>query len=197
MRGGGYDPYFVHPDDADPTSNPVSDVLDILVATHRNFRSFLERQVGNRADAEDILQDAYARSLEHGDEIRDGESAVAWFYRLLRNAVIDHRRRQDAQRRALEARAKDAAAFDEPALHDVVCRCIHDLLPALKDEYATLLRRIDLEGAGVAEVASERGTTPNNVRVTLHRARKTLRRQLELSCGTCTEHGCLDCSCGG
>jgi len=70
------------------------------------------------------------------------------------------------------------------------------LLPTLKVEYADLVRRIDLEGADIAQVASGRAMTPNNVRVTLHRERRALRRQLEVRCGTCSEHGCLDCSCG-
>jgi RNA polymerase sigma-70 factor (ECF subfamily) len=33
------------------------------------------------------------------------------------------------------------------------------------------------------------------VRVRLHRARRALGRQLTLSCRTCAEHGCFDCSC--
>jgi RNA polymerase sigma-70 factor (ECF subfamily) len=58
-----------------------------------------------------------------------------------------------------------------------------------------LIRRVDLDEATIADVASEMGITPGNARVKLHRARRALRRQLELSCGSCAEHGCLDCTC--
>src|SRR5688572_13291583 len=73
-----------------------------LVDSHRQFLAFLERRVGSRAAAEDILQDAFVRGMRTVDGLRDEESAVAWFYRLLRNALADYYRRCQAERRALE-----------------------------------------------------------------------------------------------
>ncbi|MGZ8780019.1 MAG: RNA polymerase sigma factor, partial [Thermoanaerobaculia bacterium] len=64
----------------------MSDVAARLVDSHRQFLGFLERRLNDRALAEDILQDAFVKSLEKAESIRDDESAVAWFYRLLRNA---------------------------------------------------------------------------------------------------------------
>jgi RNA polymerase sigma-70 factor (ECF subfamily) len=49
----------------------------------------------------------------------------------------------------------------------------------------------------VKAFAEAAGITPNNASVRLFRAREALRQQLQRSCGTCAEHGCLDCSCGG
>jgi RNA polymerase sigma factor (sigma-70 family) len=175
---------------------PRQDVVAALVNSHRQFRAFVERRVGNLHDAEEILQAAFVKSVDKGDTIRDGESAVAWFYRLLRNAVIDHYRHRDAERRALEREAAMLLPETlEPDEERAVCQCVNDLLLALGSGHADLLRRIDLEGASIAEVAIETGMTANHVRVKLHRARAALRKQLERSCGTCTEHGCLDCSC--
>ena len=62
---------------------------------------FLTSHVENAPAAEDILQAAYVKAVEHGAEIRDNENAVAWFYRVLRNAVIDHYRKRAAQNKAL------------------------------------------------------------------------------------------------
>jgi len=67
----------------------------------------------------------------------------------------------------------------------------------LKPEYATAIKRVDLDGATVVALAREAGITANNAGVRLHRAHEALRRQLALSCGTCATHGCLDCHCGG
>jgi len=180
----------------DPSPGEAPAVLDALVATRRRFLSFLERQVGNAADAEDILQAAYVKGIERLSAIRETERAIAWFFRLLRNAVTDHLRRRAAEGRALEARTRSLSPLDEAALRTTVCDCFRDLLPALPEEYALILRRVDLEGIEIARVAAERGITPNNARVRLHRARRELKRQLQRSCGTCTEHGCLDCDCG-
>jgi RNA polymerase sigma-70 factor (ECF subfamily) len=174
------------------------DPVEGLVSAHRRFLAFLQPRVGNRADAEDLLQAAYVRAVEHEEDLREVEDSVAWFFRLLRNALVDHYRRRDVERRARDARAAelpDHADLD-PALRRTVCRCIEDLLPSLSRSYAEIVREVDLEQVPLAEVAERRRITATNARVTLHRARRALRRQLEISCGTCAVHGCLDCSCG-
>jgi RNA polymerase sigma factor (sigma-70 family) len=172
------------------------DVLPALVGNHRQFLGFLERRVGSRAVAEEILQSAFVKTLEKGGALHDGEGAVTWFYRLLRNALVDHYRRQAAEGRALEREAREATeASEDPELKSAVCACVGELLPTLKPEYAELVRKVDLEERGVPDVAKEVGITANNAGVRLHRARQALKKQLERSCGTCASHGCLDCSC--
>jgi len=175
-------------------------VLETLVHNHRRFLAFLQRRVGSREIAEDLLQDAFVRGPDRAATVRDGESVVAWFYRLLRNAVVDHYRRRGAEDRAL---AQAAGVMDrvEPgpdeSFEDEVCACVTTLIDALKPEYATAIRRVDLDGESVVAFATEAGITRNNAAVRLHRAREALRRQLTRSCGTCATHGCLDCVCAG
>lgn len=171
------------------------DVIAALVGNHRQFLGFLERRVGSRAVAEEILQSAFVKTLEKGGALQDGEGAVTWFYRLLRNALVDHYRRQAAEGRALEREAREASEATDPELKTAVCACVGELLPTLKPEYADLVRKVDLEERGVPDVAKEAGITANNAGVRLHRARQALKKQLERSCGTCATHGCLDCSC--
>lgn len=73
---------------------------------------------------------------------------------------------------------------------------MYGLIPTLKDEYREILARVEMAGRSVGEVAAELGLTANNATVRLHRARRALRQRLEAVCGTCTEHACLDCTCG-
>src|SRR5262245_59782242 len=164
--------------------------LEKLVQGHRQFLAFLQRRVGSRAAAEDILQDAFVRGMRRADTLRSQESAVAWFYRLLRNAIADHFRRRKSEARALERLAaeptEDPAA--EAELTAAVCRCIKSLVDTLKPEYATVLRRVDLDGLTPSAFAAEAGITANNAAVRAHRARLALRRQVEKSCGTCATH---------
>jgi RNA polymerase sigma-70 factor (ECF subfamily) len=175
-----------------------SDVVTLLVDHHRAFRAFLEKRVGRRDVAEDLLQEAFARGLEKLPAVGSEESAVAWFYRVLRNAVVDHYRRGGATDRALSAFAHELEAAVEPDLdtRNAVCRCVALLSDTLKPEYAEALRRVDVEGISVRELAAEAGITPNNAGVRLFRAREALRKRVVRSCGTCAEHGCLDCTCG-
>jgi RNA polymerase sigma factor (sigma-70 family) len=175
------------------------EIVGALVANHRNFLAFLERRVGSRAIAEDILQEAFARGLDRAGELRENESAIAWFYRVLKNAVIDHHRRRSAAGRNLERFARELETQAEPSseVRAAVCRCISDLAKTLKPEYADALAQIEVEGVPVKDYAQQSGISPNNAGVRVFRAREALRKQVVRSCGTCAEHGCLDCSCSG
>ena len=75
--------------------------LDQLLAQQKQFLAFVQRRVSDSELAEDILQTAYLRAFEHQNDFKPSESAVAWFYRLLRNAVIDSYRRRASTNKAL------------------------------------------------------------------------------------------------
>jgi len=173
------------------------DLLTTLAERRRDVLSVLERRLGHREVAEDVLQEAFARSLDKlplGSE----ESATAWFYRVLRNAVIDHYRRGGTSERALAAMTRHLDEQTEPGLDErnAVCRCVARLSETLKDEYALALRRIDVDGVSVADYAAEAGITANNAGVRVFRAREALRKRVVRWCGSCASRGCIDCTCG-
>jgi RNA polymerase sigma-70 factor (ECF subfamily) len=186
---------------ADARADPESSGLDaerleqVLLTHHARFLGFLERRLGSRADAEEVLQGALLKAVERGFPEDGGEAVVAWFCRVLRNALIDRARRGEAERRATERLANDLDASEAAELRDAVCACMHDLLPALKPEYAGVVRAVDLEGRALAEVASVDGITVNNATVRLHRARQALKKHLLRACGACAAHGFLECHC--
>jgi len=173
-------------------------VVDKLVANHRTFLAFLEKRVGSRAEAEDILQEAFARGIERGDAVRDEEAVVAWFYRMLRNAVIDRHRRRGAAARGLESLARELGDEKTPPREfvETACGCVKQLSETLKPEYADALNRVEVEGVAVKDYAEQLGISANNAAVRVHRAREALRKRVLQSCGTCAEHGCVDCTCG-
>jgi RNA polymerase sigma factor (sigma-70 family) len=183
--------------DADESELPPSrDVVERLVENHREFLRFVESRVRDRAAAEDILQAAFVRSIEKADQVRSADSVVAWFYRLLRNAIVDHYRRTSVAGRRVDPDDAASELAYEPELKGIICACMDRLVPTLKPEYAEVVRRVDLGEEPLADVASSLGITANNAAVRLHRARQGLKKQLERSCGTCATHGCLDCRCG-
>lgn len=183
--------------EADETTEvrPTKEVVATLVANHREFLKFVERRVGSRDLAEEILQSAFVKNVEKFDTVR--ETAVGWFYKVLRNAIIDYRRRKTVADRRLESFATDVEANDErdDELHGVVCKCVADIATTLKPEYADALHRIEVEGVSVKDYANQIGISTSNAGVRVFRAREALRKQVVRSCGTCADHGCLDCTC--
>jgi len=176
--------------------------------------------VGDPALAEDILQDAFAKTLVRPDRVPDDDGLVpgraerakkalatsqgarvvkplGWFYRTLRNAAIDRLRRQGAADRALAAFARelDTAGAAPDDTRDEVCRCISRLATTLKPEYADALQAIEVDGQSVKAYAERQGLTAGNAAVRVFRAREALKRRVVESCGTCAEHGCRNCTC--
>lgn len=182
---------------SEPEGRPAPDVVRVLVGNHRQFLGFLEKRVGSRAVAEDILQDAFVRGMAKLDTLRSEESAVAWFYRLLRNAVIDHKRRNGSAERKLAAFGLEVEQSSEPDvdLRGAICKCVGELAATLKEDYAEALRSVELDGVAVKDYAERAGISTNNAGVRVFRAREALRKQVMRSCGTCADHGCLDCTC--
>lgn len=181
-----------------PATTPldVAAITRVLVEERAAFSMFLERRLGNRADAEEILQEAFARSLGRLEALRNPESAVAWFYRVLRNAVVDHHRRQKTASRGLLALSAELACTDElPEEAGKVCRCVGRLATTLKPEYAQALQRVEVEGVPVKNFAGEAGISSGNAAVRIFRARQALRRRVQAWCGECAAQGCRHCSC--
>ena len=172
---------------------PIATLLD----NHRAFLRYLERRVGDRALAEDILQQAFAKLVARPGRAPDGDAIVPWFYRTLRNAAVDQFRRRAAAERAHEAFARELEMHDAPTgdMEAEICACVSRLAATLKPEYAEALQAIEVGGTSVKAYAEEKGLSANNAAVRIFRAREALKKRVTESCGTCAEHGCLDCTC--
>ena len=121
--------------------------LQTLIANKQRLLAFLQHRVGSAELAAELLQDAFVKGVEKGHTLREDESALAWCYRLLRNAVIDRHRRISVERDALARLAQELGTLPDADrdLEREVCTCMSDLVVTLKPEYADILRRVDLE----------------------------------------------------
>jgi RNA polymerase sigma factor (sigma-70 family) len=175
------------------TAAPIATLLE----NHRAFLRYLERRVGDRDLAEDILQDAFAKVMERPDQAPADEGVVPWFYRTLRNAAIDRFRRAGAASRAAEAFAREieTQVEPEPDMEAEICACVSRLAQTLKPEYAQALDAIDVHGTPVKTFAEQHGLSASNAGVRVFRAREALKKRVMQSCGTCAEHGCVNCTC--
>ena len=170
-------------------------VLQELLAQRQRFLGFLIARVEDKETAEDILQSAYMKVMDHGGELRNDESTVAWFYRILRNATTDHYRRRSARTKAHESLAAELPTSYERELEEMACACVGEVVRHLKSEYRDAIERVDLDGDSVEAFAVANQLSANNASVRLHRARKALAKKLMTVCGACADHQCLDCTC--
>ncbi len=176
------------------------------VATRLNreresFKAFLAARLGSAAEAEDVLQLGLLKAVQHADTVEDDAKLTAWFYQLLRNALIDHYRSRASTNRRHDALGETIAALEEDVTaaradwEPQLCQCLGGVVDTLTPRSAELLRRVDLDGQSVQDAARALKMSPNSASVTLHRARKELRARLERFCGDCAEGACLDCDC--
>ena len=179
--------------DAVEHPGPVATLLE----NHRAFLQYLERRIGDRALAEDVLQEGFAKVVARPDQAPTDESVIPWFYRTLRNAAIDQFRRRGAADRAYEAFARELETHEAPTadMEAEICACVSRLAATLKPEYAEALEAIEVAGTPVKTFAEQKGLSSSNAGVRVSRAREALKKRVIESCGTCAEHGCLNCTC--
>lgn len=186
----------------DEALSPLDDLgLKLLLENHAKFIKFLSSRVGSDAVAEDLLQQGLLRALQHKNQLNTNTNVIAWFYTVLRNILIDYHRSQAATERKHEkffeelTVSGDNHSPSETEFGKEVCACMGLLIPLLRPSYAEILQKVDLAGQPVEVVATELNISAGNLTVRLHRARQALRKSLELFCGACSKHGCLDCTC--
>jgi RNA polymerase sigma factor (sigma-70 family) len=180
-------------DTGDNPSAPIATLLE----NHRAFARYLERRVGDKALAEDILQDAFAKVVARPEQVPSDEAVVPWFYRTLRNAAVDQFRRRGAGDRALATFARELETHQVPT-HEMeaeICACVSRLANTLKPEYAEALLAIEVGGTPVKAFAEQKGLSSSNAAVRVFRAREALKKRVTESCGVCAEHGCVNCTC--
>lgn len=161
------------------------------------FLGFLVKRLGNRAEAEDVLQDFCIRVLTRRDQLRDVDRMDAWLYTILRSTLSDHYRKGTRRSRLAAAAAREPEEWiaDAPTQMARLCTCHGGLISELRPADAELIRRIDFGEEDRESVASDLGLNRNALGVRLHRARTALREALTKHCGPCCREDRDDCYC--
>jgi RNA polymerase sigma-70 factor, ECF subfamily len=164
----------------------ANDALAYVDALH-NLARYL---TGNDTDAEDLVQETYARALGAEHQFTPGTNLKAWLFRILRNTFLSLYRRQrhnptvggldtvnpDAQGAAPEAWLLGDIELDR--LRKVVGEEIESAMMTLSEDARTIIL-LDLEGLTEGEVAGVVGCAVGTVRSRLARARAALRQKLK------------------
>lgn len=145
---------------------------------------------GNEADAEDLVQETYARALRAQHQFMPGSNLKAWLFRILRNTFLSRYRRQRHDPTVggldtVEVGTPDAGSeawllgdVELERLRKVVAEEIEAALMTLTEDARTVIL-LDLEGLSEVEVADVVGCAVGTVKSRLARARAALRLKLK------------------
>ncbi len=153
-----------------------------------------ERLLGDRALAEDAVQEAFISAFQGFKKFENRSSLKTWLHRITINAALMKLRKLkrlaeqsideylpefDKSECRLEPEWNYLASADNIVANEESQARVHTAINALPDDYRIVLLLRDIEGYSTGEVAQRLGISESNVKVRLHRARAALKKLIE------------------
>lgn len=136
--------------------------------------------LGDRDEASDTVQEAFARLWERRDEIENPHNPEGYCQTVVKRMCIDRLRRRRHQEVSIDEVVEPGAESVLPRLEaGDSLRRVDALLGRLPEQQGRVIRMSALSGMDNAEIADATGLTQVNVRALLSRGRKMLKKMFE------------------
>ena len=143
----------------------------------------------NATEAEDLVQETYARAFQHFGQFEQGTNFKAWIFRILVNTYINGYRRKGRApvlvdfaevEPVYEEAVQETSYLNQPAdsLYELLEDEVKNALESLPDEYRIVLLLASVEGFSYEEIARMVGCPIGTVMSRLFRARAIMRKKL-------------------
>ncbi|MGO4291494.1 RNA polymerase sigma factor [Chitinophaga sp. RAB17] len=158
--------------------------LTQVVPVRQKLYRFAFRLLGNEEDAQDITQDALMKVWGMQEKMVELQNMEAWCMRITRNLALDKIKSRKYRMSDDLDRAGELPAVQQQSPHAAteqndVMQKVHVAINALPEKYRTILQLRDIDGHSYQEIADILDIDMNDVKVNLHRARKTVREKLQ------------------
>jgi RNA polymerase sigma-70 factor (ECF subfamily) len=166
---------------------PSIDLETVWYTFHDQLFGFARRRVASDDDAEDIVQDVFARvQARSGDGARI-QNVSGWVFQITRNAVIDYHRARAKAWRVASALERDPEhdSVDASPMHDAsgeLARCLRPFVDHLPGRYTQALALRDLGGMPQAEAARRLGLSGSGMKSRVQQGRTRLKALMLESC---------------
>lgn len=164
------------------TADPADAFAGQVLAYARQLHSVALRLTGNAADAEELVQETYAKAYAGFGTFRQGTNLRAWLCRIETNAFFNEyrarRRRPEILMDEVEKTGRErlsANSAEEIALSRIPDQGLADALRRLPSQLAATVYLADAQGYKYAEIAEITEVPLGTVMSRLHRARRRLR----------------------
>lgn len=157
-----------------------SGAFDCLYLRHKDkLFSFVRRQCGNHAIAEELAHDAWMAVIRQHGSYQPTAKFVTWLYRIAHNRLVDHWRKFGSSANVITEELTDQHSCKSSVTKDIQLTEIFDVLSELPaSQLTTMLLKI--EGFSRDEISEITSVKPETVKSRLRYAKDSLRELMEV-----------------